>query len=316
MKYILSLLVAGLCISAASAQRQAPTVFTSDVDNFWNAYDSIRSTNDSLKQLEYLDKLYIEKGTPGLAGFRKVKNYTDTYYLKVIRNYPKFWNSIRANTYKVKTLAPQFGPSIAKLKKLYPELKPAQIYFTIGALRSGGTTKDSMVLIGSEMLTGDSTIDISEFSPGMQKFLGNYFKTNPIKSAVLLNIHEYVHTQQRCYGYNLLSQAICEGACDFITELVTGQKIPLPYMEYGPKNDKAIRERFKSEMLSPSWDNWLYNSASENTPVGDLGYYVGYTICKSYYNQQKDKPKAIREIITLNYSDSTAVTNFFKQSGY
>jgi hypothetical protein len=36
------------------------------------------------------------------------------------------------------------------LKVVYPELRHAKIYFTVGAMRSNGTTLDSMVLIGSE----------------------------------------------------------------------------------------------------------------------------------------------------------------------
>ena len=38
-------------------------VFTADIDNFWIAYDSIQSTKDSLKQIEFIQTLYIDKGT-------------------------------------------------------------------------------------------------------------------------------------------------------------------------------------------------------------------------------------------------------------
>nr|WP_295872394.1 DUF2268 domain-containing putative Zn-dependent protease [uncultured Chitinophaga sp.] len=316
MKFTSVILIASWMFITASMQKKGPNVITTDIDNFWNAYDSICTTTDSLKQLHYIQTLYIGKGSPGLHGFMKAKEYTAEEWVKVIRRYPKFWRSIRSNTYKVKKLAPEFGPGIDKLRELYPALKPANIYFTVGALRSGGTTQDNMVLIGSEMVTGNATTDISEFSPGKQKFLGNYYITDPIKNAVLLNIHEYVHTQQRRHGYNLLSQAICEGACDFVTELVTGKKMPLPYMDYGLKNAAAVRKKFLAEMHNSSWDGWLYNAASDNAPVGDLGYYVGYAICKAYYDQQKDKKAAVREIIELDYGDSTAVNGFFKASGY
>ncbi|MBC9914902.1 DUF2268 domain-containing putative Zn-dependent protease [Chitinophaga varians] len=309
------LAVCWLCMTA-SAQKKAPNVITADIDNFWNAYDSICSTTDSLKQLQYIKTQYIDKGTPGLHAFMKVREITAEEWVKCIRHYPKFWGSIRSNTDKVKKLAPEFGPAIDKLRELYPALKPANIYFIIGTLRAGGTTLGDMVLIGSELVAGNAAIDISEFQPGKQKYLRDYYVTDPLKNALLLNIHEYVHTQQRCAGYNLLSQAICEGACDFVTELVTGKKIPLRYMDYGTANAKEVREKFIAEMYNPSFDGWMYNVASPNTPVGDLGYYVGYAICKAYYHRQKDKKAAVRQIIELNYSDSTAVTRFFKASGY
>lgn len=313
---IIPMLIICASLSRIAAQNKQQTVFTSDIDNFWAAYDSIRTTSDSLQQLHYIQTLYIDKGTPGLKGFMEAKDYTAAHWVKLIRNYPKYWNSIRANTHQVKLLAPQFEPGIRKLRKLYPALRPAKIYFCIGGLRSGGTTKDSMVLIGTEMVTGDTTTVVDEFPARTQKFLAGYFKTMPIRNIVLLNIHEYVHTQQKAYGYNLLSQAICEGACDFITELVTGKKMPLPYMDYGPKNAAAVRQKFLADMYNPSWNDWLYNGASDKVPVGDLGYYVGYVICKSYYDQQKNKSQAIREIIELNCADSTAVNTFFQRSGY
>jgi hypothetical protein len=43
---------------------------------------------------------------------------------------------------------------------------------------------------------------------------------------------------------------------------------------------------------------------------------MGYTICHAYYNNSPDKKKAIKEIIELNYSDSTAVENFLAKSNY
>ena len=47
-----------------------------------------------------------------------------------------------------------------------------------------------------------------------------------------------------------------------------------------------------------------------NKPA-DLGYYVGYKICESYYNKQKDKKKAIQEILTIKDWEE-----FYLKSGY
>ncbi|TXD64457.1 hypothetical protein [Polaribacter glomeratus] len=35
-------------------------IITSDIANFWNAYDKITNTKDSLLQYKYLDSLYIK----------------------------------------------------------------------------------------------------------------------------------------------------------------------------------------------------------------------------------------------------------------
>jgi len=315
-KTLILFLLAAISVSLSFGQPKQQTVITTDIDNFWKAYDSIRTTNDSVKQIRYILNLYIDKATPGLKAFMEVKDYTAESWVSSIRQHPKFWNSIRPNTQKVKGLVAEFDPYINKFKTLYPELRPANIYFTIGALRSGGTTQDGRVLIGTELATGNAETDISEFTGNTHKFLNTYFITDPIKNIVALNIHEYVHTQEGHYGYNLLSQAIYEGTCDFVTQLVTGKTMPLPYMDFGPKHEAEIREKFKVEMYAPSWSNWLYNSGSNGSWVPDLGYYMGYAICQSYYKNSSNKKLAVKQMIELNYTDSVAVEAFLAKSKY
>lgn len=169
-------------------------VITADITNFWEAYDQIIATNDSVLQLKYLDSLYIKKGTVGLAGIMQARNYTPQKYINAINNYPLFWKSIRKNTFEVDKIGSALESGIDKLKEVYPKLKPAKIYFTVGALRTGGTTIDSLVLIGAEISMADHTTITSEFQESLSH-LKPFFKTNPKNHLVFLNVHEYVHTQ-------------------------------------------------------------------------------------------------------------------------
>lgn len=43
--------------------------------------------------------------------------------------------------------------------------------------------------------------------------------------------------------------------------------------------------------------------------IRDLGYYIGYEICERYYNQSKDKQKAIKDLIELDYTNEKEVEN-------
>jgi hypothetical protein len=171
---------------------------------------------------------------------------------------------------------------------------------------------NDMVLIGSEIATGNASTDVSEFT---NKWLEGVFKNQEANNIIPLNIHEYVHTQQKGNPHNLLGQAIKEGACDFITELVIGKLMQNNYIVYGREHEAELKDRFKLEMFTDAYSNWLYNGSNAKT-VADLGYFMGYTICKSYYNNTTDKKKAIKEIIELNFSDSSAVENFLKRSNY
>lgn len=301
-----------LFIAAAGQDTKNQQVFTSDIDNFWRAYDSCRTTTDSLKQLHYIQTLYIAKGTEGLKAFMEVRDYTADLWVSLIRQYPKFWPSIRPNTLAVKSKAKEIEHSLQKLKKLYPKLKEAKMYFTVGGLRSGGTTMTDMVLIGTEIATGNATTDVSEFP---NKWLEGVFKSQQPGNIVPLNIHEYVHTQQKGETQNLLGQAIKEGACDFVTELVMGKPLQNNYLVYGKQHEAELKEPFKQDMFTPAYSNWLYNGSTIKT-MADLGYFMGYAICKAYYNHSPDKKRAVKDIIELDYSDTTAVENFLAKSNY
>ena len=43
--------------------------------------------------------------------------------------------------------------------------------------------------------------------------------------------------------------------------------------------------------------NWFHNYHRENI-VPDLGYFIGFKICESYYNKTEDKSKAIEFLMT------------------
>jgi len=309
--FLLLLQLSVLNISYSQSKTQQK-VFTQDIDNFWIAYDSVKSTSDSLKQIHFIQALYIDKGTIGLKAFMEARDYSAELYVQLINKYPKFWTSIRPNTLKVKSKAKEIEKSIKKLKALYPELKNAKMYFTIGGLRSGGTTKDSMVLVGAEIATGNALTDVSEFP---DKWLAGVFREQQPDNIISLNIHEYIHTQQSGESNNLLAQAIREGSCDFITELVIGQPLQRIYIAYGTEHEQELKEEFKQEMFTSAFSRWLYNGRDAKT-VGDLGYFMGYEICKSYYQKSINKKQATKDIIELNYSDTNAVETFFEKSKY
>ena len=304
-----------LCIVSSLCSGQAvqkPKVSTIDIDNFWQAYDSTQTTQDTLRQQAFIQQLYIDRGTEGLHAFMRARDYSAPLWVRLINRYPKYWKSIRPNTLSLKSKSAEIENSIARFKELYPSLKDAQMYFTVGGLKSGGTTDGRMVLVGSEIATGNAGTDVSEFT---SNWLAEVFKEQKEDNIIPLNVHEYVHTQQKGESKNLLGQAIMEGSCDFITELVIGRLMQTTYINYGLLHEKELKESFRKEMFSKSYNNWLYNGDHAET-VADLGYFMGYQICKSYYAHSTDKKKAIKEIIELNYNNSKVVKKFLINSGY
>jgi len=206
---------------------------TSDVDNFWTAYNKITATTDSIQQYNYINQLYTDKVSIGLKAIMQARRYTDKSYVDAINSYPLFWNSIRTNTLKSKQIAKDIEGDVLKLKKIYPALRPSKIYFTIGAFRTGGTTLDSMILIGSEIAMADKNVVTKEF-PNSLSNLSSYFATDPIDNIGFSNVHEYVHTQQKTtIGINLLAQCVLEGVAEFVAEKATGKLSTAPALKYG-----------------------------------------------------------------------------------
>ncbi|WP_316741085.1 DUF2268 domain-containing putative Zn-dependent protease [Pedobacter antarcticus] len=316
-KSLVAVILFNFCISkVAYSQKKSQSLVTYDIDNFWNAYDKIVSTKDSFKQHAYLDDLYIKKGSPGLKAIMLARDYTAKSYIDAINSYPLFWNSVRPNTLKSREFAKEIESDILKIKKVYPSLKPAKIYFTIGALKTGGTTLDGMVLIGSEIAMADSNTVTTEF-PTKFEHLKAHFKSNPLAGLRDLNVHEYIHTQQKTtIGNNLMTQCVIEGVAEFVAVTVTGRPSTSPALKYGRAHNESVKQVFSRQMFNESTGFWLYSNTANNFGVRDLGYYIGYAICESYYEKSTDKRKAIKEMIELNYNDEDSISHFIDQSRY
>jgi hypothetical protein len=291
-------------------------IITSDITHFWKAYDKITSTQDSILQYKYLDSLYFKNGTVGLKGIRQARNYTPQDYINSINNYPKFWNSVRENTLKTEMYVSELDEGIEKMRKIYPELKPARIYFTIGALRTNGTTIDSLVLIGSELAMSDKNTIASEFQGDLGKGRRKYFDSNPIDNLVLLNIHEYVHTQQNEQVDNLLSYTLREGIAEFVSVIAMEVPSAAPAINYGKQNDK-VKKKFEEEMFyGNNIHHWLWSDFPNEFKTRDLGYYIGYAIAEINYNKAKDKQSAIKEMIELDYTNETQIEDFVNRTNF
>ncbi|HTF03824.1 MAG TPA: hypothetical protein VK826_07345 [Bacteroidia bacterium] len=315
MNRILIFLLIGITFSCQTAKEKQSNVVTTDIDNFWAAYDLAIQEPDSLKQIKLIDSLYIQKGTLGLQKIMEAKNYTAQEYVELINKYPKYWNSIRKNTYKSKNLAAELNEGIEKLRSIYPQLRPAKIYFTIGAMRTNGTTRDSSVLIGSELAMADSSTDISEFEGETKEWLKTFFDSDPIDGLVLLNVHEYIHTQQSPIPNNLLHTVLYEGIAEFVSVKALGVPSNAPAIEFG-KSNPAVRDKFEREMFYEWTFDWLWSNSPNEFGVRDLGYYVGYAIAERHYEKSSDKQKAIKELIELNYGDPEMIDVFIDQTEF
>jgi hypothetical protein len=306
----LTLVILLILFSTAVYSRQGTSISTQDITHFWEAYDGLATSKDSVGTFQ---RLYINRATDGFKEFIKARDFTALEYVQLIKRFPKFWISIRKNTERIASRKDEIEKVFQEFKVLYPKFKDTNVCFAIGGLRTGGTTKKDLILIGSEIASADSTTNTTEFKGWLRYVLGN---TGDIVSMVA---HEAAHTQQLSnlayikgyMNHRVLSQSLREGSAEFIAVLIIGSPINKTQYEYGIEHELELWKEFQSQMNSNDLTNWLYNGSISKDRPADLGYFMGMRICESYYNRSSDKAKAIREIIEMKNHKK-----FLKRSGY
>lgn len=278
---------------------------TSDIDNFWTAFDLANKESDLEKKIEIFQKEYIDKGSLGLKGFMFGRIESAKSLVNTIQKTPKFYASIRKTSKKTSSMKKSVIKSFKKLQKLYPDAVFPNVYFVIGRGNSGGTISNTGILIGTEMHCLTKETNTEELGSWLKSVLA------PIDNLPHIIAHESIHYQQRLKQTTLLEKSIQEGGADFIAELISGKHINQKQHKFGNKNEKALWLEFKEAMNGKDISKWMYNGNRVKNRPADLGYYMGYKICESYYKNSKDKKQAIKDILLVKDANI-----FLKNSKY
>jgi hypothetical protein len=297
-------LLGGWRSGAASGDPDAAKLITSDIQNFWRAYD--QATPKTLA--EVLERDYLRPGSPGLKDFTRSRIQDADALAKAISAHPKYYASIRESTLRVPAMEKRIRASFYALKHLHPDAVFPDVYFVIGRLTSGGTTSSRGLLIGLEMHARTPKTPEGELSEWHKQVL------MPVEKLPVIVAHELIHFQQKhplTAKASLLAQSVIEGGADFLGELISGEHINQHLHAYGDAREVELWEEFRKEMGGTKVNAWLYNGSSSRDRPADLGYYVGYKIVESYYTRARDKRKAVGEILTIR-----DFAEFLKESGY
>jgi Predicted Zn-dependent protease (DUF2268) len=322
--------VAALCFASSDLAAQRPAssrisrpaspaagrVITDDIARFWNAYDTVRALPDTLEQVRAMQRLYIDRGSPGLQGLIAARRYTAREFAGAIREYPRYWESIRPSTLRAAEMSRRIARGLASFQRLYPEGRPADVYFAIGVLRTPGTIFEGRVLIGAELALADPRTVTSDLPPRFSN-IAPYVARDPIAQVAPLNVHEYVHTQQRQWDARVLDLVLAEGIAEYLSVLATGVPSAYAPLEYERTHRDSVSAAFARDLLSrQSVDRWLYNDTSNRFGVRDLGYAVGYEIARRYVVRSPNRRSAIRSLVELDYAKPQEVARVVDLSGY
>jgi hypothetical protein len=306
------LFISTVCIaqSRPPLNRDPKTVkfVTYDIANFWQAYDLAAKETDKTKRVAIFQTEYLDKGSPGLKDFLRLRIKSAENVVNTMDRMPKYYASIRPQTLQVQRMEKRMRAAFTKFKSIYPAAVFPDVYFLIGITSSGGTTGPSGLLIGTEMYGKTAKSPMDELSPWLRAVLST------VENVPAIVAHESCHYNQ---NYNssadqrhLLGKALQEGACDTIGELISGHNINAHLKIYGRAHDDEIWRDFEADMYKPDISKWVYNASTAKDRPADLGYYVGYLITQAYYRRAKDKRQAVHDI--LNIQDARA---FYEASG-
>jgi hypothetical protein len=193
------------------------------------------------------------------------------------------------------------GLALKKLGRLYPQASFPPVTIDVGrgkpvAIGSAATG----IQIGIEMLCALKwdNLEVEE-------------------RFVRIIVHEYIHVQQfpaldDDEHPTLLERSLIEGGAEFGTELILGHPAEVtspPLRAATQGHEEEIETAFVADEDNTDLSKWLDNSTLEKP--GDLGYWVGYRIVKSYYQHHTDKRQALRDIIEI-----TVPKAFLAKSGW
>jgi hypothetical protein len=284
---------------------QTARLVADDIPRFWSAFDSIRSSTDSLP----LRRIYLDAGTQGLRDFTSLRWKDAKTLTAMVWPRRDYYRSIRSNTLAVASLEPEIRRLYRTLDTLYADAIFPDVYFAIGGMSTGGTTSDHGLLIGTEMFSRAADSPVSVLTPWQQSVVRSF----EILPAIVA--HELTHYQQRYRAPStLLGQSLREGGADFVSEVLSGRTINEHLYAYGDEHEREIWLDFSNEMNGSNISRWLYNGGSVTATTerpADLGYYVGYRVTKAYYERQSDKRQALRDIFTIR-----DFSEFLAASGY
>lgn len=298
------------CTTAGAAQSLHPDstrIITSDVVNFWRAYDRLTPTMTRADSVHAFDEEYIQRATPGLNAYVDARLKKADNLLMALGMLPRYMAAVRANTLALAAQEPRIRESLRKLEAFYPEAKYPDIYFVVAGFIAQGSVLDGKMVVAAEMVAADSTTPLYELPP----FLRDVDLTSGGLPCIL--VHELVHYQQNnASDRSLLAQTLTEGVADFVTYKAIGC-VPTARATYtfGEANEFRLWREFQQEMHGTDYSKWLYNGNTVKDRPSQLGYWMGYQIAEAYYDRAPNKRRALHEL--LNITDYRAL---LEKSGY
>jgi hypothetical protein len=273
--------------SATPAVMATPTGLDIQIDDVARFYRVYNGANHH-PTAEQLQRDYIDPGSDGLHRLAQLRNVTGVSIAVAIAKHPQIYADARRSMAFLAPVRRRVAAALHKLGQLYPEAEFPPVTIAVGRGKPVGVTDAKGVMIGLEALSA-----VTWLEPNIED------------RFVHVIAHEYAHVQQALRApalYNdprptVLEESLIEGAAEFTAELTSGSVSDTDLKQITKGREKEIETAFVADKDKTDLSKWLYNGTL--TKPGDLGYWVGYRIIKSYYQHSSDKRQALRQILEM-----------------
>jgi hypothetical protein len=269
--------------SVAILAAAAPSIFIEDVELFFKVYDAARGRPTT----EQLQRDYLDAGSDGLRQFAKMRNTTATRIAEAIAKQPQIYSDARRCLEVLPRVRERVATALGALHDLYPEARFPPITIAVG--------RGKPVAVGSP---------VTGIQIGLEALCATDWMNPDVEDRFVYVIaHEYAHVQQAPSLVDkahptVLEGSLMEGAAELTAELIAGK---VAYSHLAARTmglEKEIEIAFAVDQDKSDLSSWLYNTTPGKP--GDLGYWVGYRITKTYYQRASDKRQALRDILEMN----------------
>ncbi len=270
------------CATRVEAPAFDPVIQIDDVELFYRVYDAAGGRPSG----ETLERDYLAAGSEGLRLFASARRTTGERIAQAIADRPEIYENARRCAAALPRVRARLQEAMGGLASIYPEARFPPVTIAVGRGRPVGVgTPTTGVQIGLEALCATDFLN-----PDVED------------RFVFVIAHEFAHVQQSPELANdetltVLEASLIEGAAEFIGELAAGSVAYSHLAAVTAGRELEIETAFASAIDSTDLSAWLYNTTA--AAPGDLGYWVGYRIVRSYYQHAADKRQAAREILQM-----------------
>lgn len=284
----------GAALGSAHAQAAAPAIHIEDVERFFRVYDAA-SGRPTARQLQ---RDYLDAGSEGLQQLARVRNVTGERIAAMLTKHPELYSSARRCLAVLPRVRERVRVALRTLGELYPQARFPPVTIAVG--------RGKPVAVGSP---------ITGIQIGLEALCATEWLNPDLEDRFVHVIaHEYAHVQQDpsladAEQPTVLERSLMEGAAELAAELISGE-VAYSHLRVVTKGrEKEIEAAFVADLDKTDLSSWLDNSTTDEP--GDLGYWVGYRIVKTYYERSVDKRLALRAILEM--TDAKA---FLARSGW